>query len=99
MKYGCGDGNQSYKSLTVTLDNGGSFGVAELCFEGVYEFHVVTPCENGTDKMLGATLLVRDESVFWASEIGDIDDDGELASIVFDGSFVKALSVKWRKAG
>lgn len=99
MKYECGDENQSYKSLTVTLDNSGWFGVAELCFEGVYEFHVVTPCENATDEMFDATLLVRDEFVFWASEIEDIEDDEDLVSIEFDGSFVKALSLKWRKVG
>ena len=79
--------------VTATFDNTGWFGVAELCFEGVLAMNVRPPKENYSREIMEGTLLVRDETVLWADWYMKEED------LHNDGSYIKALSLKWRKIG
>lgn len=47
--------------------------------------------ENYSREILDASLIVENESVFWA------DSYMEKPDISYDGSIITALSLKWRK--
>lgn len=79
--------------VTATFDNSGWFGVAELCFEGVLAVNIRPPKENFSREIMEGTLLVRDETVLWADCYLKEEDLG------YDGSCIRALSLKWRKIG
>lgn len=75
----------------LTFDNSGWFGVAELCFEGIRVLKIVPAPENYSRELIEASLIVENESVFWA------DDYMEQADETYSGSLVKALCLKWRR--
>lgn len=78
-------------SVCMTFDNTGWYGIAELCFEGVQSLRIVPPPENCSREIHDASLIIQDESVFWAdSFMKEIDNN-------YSGSFVKALCLKWRR--
>lgn len=81
----------SERSLTITFDNSGWYGIAELCFEGLISMNLRPAQENYSREIFSACLFVEDECIFWA----DVDLDKE--DLNYAGSFVKALNLKWRK--
>lgn len=78
-------------SATATFDNSGWFGVVELSFEGIQMMKILPAGENYSREILDASLIVENESVFWA------DSYMEKPDISYDGSIITALSLKWRK--
>lgn len=80
------------KEATVMFDNSAWFGVAELCFEGVKLMRIQPAGENYTREIMDGVLFADDESVYWA------DDSMEKPDDAYQGSFIRALSLKWRKA-
>lgn len=78
-------------SATVTFDNSGWFGVVELSFEGIQMMKILPAGENYSREILDASLIVENESVFWA------DSYMEKPDISYDGSIITALSLRWRK--
>ena len=91
----------SYNRLTARFDNSGWYGVAELCFEGVLVCNLRPPTENHTGYIYSATLLVKDECIYWADdELGEEEfDEDENGHLNYCGSYIKALNLKWRKVG
>ena len=81
----------SSTSAIATFDNSGWFGIVELCFEGIQIMKILPPRSNYTRDIFEASLIVEDESIFWAdSYMTNVD-------MTYDGSIIKALSLKWRK--
>ena len=78
------------RQLDMTFDNRDWFGVAELCFEGVQSMKIV-PSLPDDRYLYDGTLIVEDGSVFWADRYMEKADES------FDGSYVRALCLKWRK--
>ena len=81
----------SERSLTVTFDNSGWYGVVELCFEGLISMNLRPAQENYSREIFSACLFVENECVFWA------DDALEKEDLNYTGSYIKALNLKWRK--
>ena len=77
--------------LTALFDNSGWFGVIELCFEGLLALNLRPPLENCSRVIFSATLLFREESVFWA------DDELTEESPSGQCTWIKALNLKWRQ--
>lgn len=77
--------------LKVQFDNSTWYGVVELCFEGLITLNLKGLGENCTREIYGATLIINDESVFWA------DDELENEDYNYIGTYIKALNLKWRK--
>lgn len=75
----------------LTFDNSGWFGIAELCFECIKTLKIVPASENYIGEIMGASLIVENESVFWADNYMDKPDEA------YHGSMVQALCLKWRK--
>ncbi|MGN0486410.1 MAG: hypothetical protein ACI4GB_04185 [Acutalibacteraceae bacterium] len=75
----------------LTFDNSGWFGVAELCFEGIQTLKIVPASENYTREIFEASLIVENESIFWADTYLEKPDE------TYSGSIVRALCLKWRK--
>ncbi len=85
--------SESDASTTVNaiFDNSGWFGVVELCFEGIHMLKIMPATENYSREIFEASLIVEDESIFWA------DGYMEKANDSYEGSIIKALNLKWRK--
>ena len=81
--------NTGKKEATAIFDNSGWFGVAELCFEGVELLGIVPPGDLYCRNIMCATLRVSEEGVLWA--------DSESEEGVYEGSMIRARSLKWRK--
>ena len=83
--------NYSTRQLNVIFDNSGWYGVVELCFEGLLRMNLRAFSENYSREIYNATLKVSDETVYWA--------DGETISdnYQFNGTWIKALNLKWKK--
>lgn len=81
----------SKTQLKVCFDNSGWYGVVELCFEGLIALNLRAPAENHSREIYGATLIIKDESVYWAD--GDLEDE----DFNYIGTYIKALNLKWRK--
>ena len=81
-----------YTKATATFNNYGWRGIVELCFEGVQDMHIRPAKESETNCIFSATLLVHDETIFWA------DDELDNEDLSYNGTFIKALNLKWRKA-
>lgn len=85
--------SESHASTTVNaiFDNSGWFGVVELCFEGIQMLKILPATENYSREIFEASLIVENESIFWA--------DGYLrkADDAYEGSIIRALNLKWRK--
>ncbi|MDF2557686.1 MAG: uncharacterized protein K0R71_1514 [Bacillales bacterium] len=79
------------RRLTVTFDNSGWYGIVELCFEGLIAMNLIPAQENFSREIYGGTLVVKDESIFWA------DDVLQNEEMNFEVSYIKALNLKWRK--
>lgn len=79
------------RSLTITFDNSGWYGIAELCFEGLISMSIRPAQENYSREIFSACLFVEDECIFWADHALDKED------LNHKGSFIKALNLKWRK--
>ncbi len=77
--------------LTVRFDNSGWFGIIELCFEGLIALNLRPPLENESRELFSASFFVEEDHVFWA------DDEIQKEDINHPGTFVKALSGKWRR--
>ena len=77
--------------VNVIFDNSGWFGVVELCFEGVQMLKIVPATENYSRGIFEASLIIDNESVFWA------DSYMEKPNSSYEGSIIKALNLKWRK--
>ncbi len=77
--------------LNVIFDNEDWFGTVELCFEGVLAVNLRPPTENMMSDIFGASLLVENETIFWADEYIEKED------FHYEGNFIKALNLKWKK--
>lgn len=84
------ESNYSTKANAI-FDNGGWFGVVELCFEGIQMLKIIPATENYTREISEGCLIVEDEHVFWADSSLDKTDTS------YDGNTIKALSLKWKK--
>ncbi len=80
-------------SAAFTFDNSYWYGMVECCFEGVRAINLRPPRENMGAWITDATMIVQDETVFWA------DSWMESLNFSYEGSFIHALSMKWRKIG
>jgi len=81
------------KQLNAIFDNSGWYGVVELCFEGLIRMNLNGFGENHTREIYDATLIVKDESVYWA------DGYFKEERTDYNGTWVKALNLKWKKVG
>ena len=79
--------------VQAVFDNRGWYGIAELCFEAVRAVNLRPAGENYSCEIWEASLVVRNEEVLWADWC--IESDG----MSVDGSYIKALNLKWRKIG
>ena len=79
------------KQLTAIFDNSCWYGVAELCFEGLIRMNLHGFGENHTREIYEGTLLIQDESVYWADGFLQEED------MNYRGTWIKALNLKWRK--
>lgn len=79
------------RKLKAVFDNSGWYGVVELCFEGLIKMNLHSFAENYSREIYGATLLVQNESVFWADD--ELDDE----NMDYKGTWIKALNLKWKK--
>lgn len=77
--------------VNAVFDNSGWFGIVELCFEGVQMLKIMPSTENYSREIFEASLLVENESVFWA------DAYMEKPNCSYEGSIIRALNLKWRK--
>lgn len=77
--------------VNAIFDNSGWFGVVELCFEGVQLLKIVPAAENYSREIFEASLIIDNESVFWADSYMEKPDS------LYEGSMIKALNLKWRK--
>ena len=77
--------------IRAVFDNSGWYGVVELCFEGVLAVNIRPPKPNCSLEIFDASLLVKDASVFWADQYME-EENPE-----YKGSWIKALSLKWRR--
>lgn len=83
--------SNSTAMVNAVFDNSGWFGVVELCFEGVQMLKIVPATENYCREIFEASLIIDNESVFWA------DSYMEKPNISYEGSIITALNLKWRK--
>ncbi|BCN30999.1 hypothetical protein [Anaeromicropila herbilytica] len=80
-----------YTGVTAIFDNSGWYGVVELCFEGLLELNIRPAKENYDRYIYEATMLVENETVFWADGYMENEDPA------YNGSYIKAMNLKWRK--
>ena len=83
--------SNSSTMVNAVFDNSGWFGIVELCFEGVQMLKIMPATENYSREIFEASLIVENESVFWA------DAYMEKPNYSYDGSIIRALNLKWRK--
>ena len=86
---------ETYMSKAIaTFDNSEWYGIVEICFERVLAINI-RPAEEGyINYIYDATLIVKDETVFWADNY--MESEEELTN---EDTYIKALSMKWRKIG
>lgn len=84
----------SSPKVVAVFDNSGWYGIIEICFEGVWAVNIRPPKENFSGEIYGATLIIKDESVFWADSYGVEEEN-----LSYEGNYIKALNMKWRKIG
>lgn len=83
--------SNSSTMVNAIFDNSGWFGVVELCFEGIQMMKIMPATENYSRELFEASLIVENESIFWA------DSYMEKPNSSYEGSIIKALNLKWRK--
>lgn len=89
-----------YTNAIATFDNSCWYGIVELCFEGVQTLHIKSAKENYDNYIYDATLLVKDEMIFWTDDI--LTQEGQMPKGIessYDGSYILSLNLKWRKIG
>lgn len=79
------------RKLNVAFDNSGWYGVIEVCFEGLIAMNLRPYAENYSREIFEASLIVNDETMFWAGECMDKED------LNYTGTYIKALNMKWRR--
>ena len=84
------ESNSSTK-VNAIFDNSGWFGTVELCSEGIQIMKIMPATENFSREISEASLIVENESVFWA------DAYMEKANDLYEGSIIRALNLKWKK--
>jgi hypothetical protein len=77
--------------VNVIFDNEYWFGKVELCFEGVLDLRIAPPIDFDSSELDSATLQIDDEGFFWADEYMEKPD------MTYEGSIIRALSLKWKK--
>ena len=87
------DEEHGYTKVIVAFDNKGWYGIVELCFEGILELNIRPAKENYDRYIYEATMLVENETVFWADGYMENED------LAYNGSYIKAMNLKWRKIG
>ena len=83
--------DHAIRKVTAIFDNSCWYGIAELCFEGLIAMNLRPAQENCDRFIYDGTLLVKDECIFWA------DDALKEEDLSYEGSYIKALNLKWRK--
>lgn len=83
--------SNSSTMVNAIFDNSGWFGVVELCFEGIQMLRIIPATENFSREIFEASLIVENETVFWA------DAYMEKPNYSYEGSIIRALNLKWRK--
>lgn len=83
--------SNSSATANAIFDNSGWYGVVALCFEGVQTLKIVPAMGNYSRELFDASLIVENESIFWADSYMEKPNDS------YDGSIIRALSLKWRK--
>ncbi len=78
-------------TIYAVFDNSCWFGTAELCFEGIQMLKILPATENIAREIFEASLIVENESIFWA------DSYMQQPNMAYEGSMIKALNLKWRK--
>ncbi len=88
-------------AATITFDNKGWYGIVELCFEGVRNLHLRPAKENYDCYIYDATLLIKDEMIYWADTFIDINpaeiESNEIEAALSKYNYISALNLKWRK--
>ena len=82
------------RQITAVFDNSCWYGVAELCFEGVIAARLSPYAETHSREIFDASLFVQDECVHWADAYLTYEELPE-----YEGTWIKALNLKWRKVG
>jgi hypothetical protein len=85
------DEEYGYTKVTAIFDNSGWYGKVELCFEGLLELNIRPAKENCDRYIYEGTMLLKNETVFWADGYMEKED------LTYEGSYIKAMSLKWRK--
>lgn len=78
-------------TVNAVFDNSCWFGIVELCFEGVQMLKIKPAAENLSREIFEASLIVENESVFWADSYMQKPDSS------CESSMIQALNLKWRK--
>lgn len=78
-------------TANVIFDNSIWFGVVELCFEGVQMLKIMPSSSGYCRDLFEASLIIENESVFWADKYMEKPDNS------YEGSIIRALNLKWRK--
>lgn len=84
---------QATSSAITIFDNSAWYGIVEICFEKIVAINIRPEEENLEPYIYDATLIVNNEGVFWADSYMEAEDTS------YDGTYIKALSMKWRKIG
>ena len=85
----CEDGHSA--AAYAVFKNSEWSGAAELCFEGVQMMKIKPPVLACFRNISDASLIIQNESVFWADASLKKPDES------YAGSFIRALCLKWRK--
>ena len=85
----CEDGHSA--AAYAVFENCERSGATELCFEGVQMMKIKSPALVCFRNISDASLILENESVFWADASLKKPDES------YDGSFIRALCLKWRK--
>jgi len=83
----------SISSATTVFNNSEWYGIVEICFEQIEAINIRPFERYYTNEIFEATLIIKDETVFWADAYMENED------LSYDGTYIKALSMKWRKIG
>lgn len=81
------------RQVNVIFNNSGWYGIVEFCFEGLIKMNLQGFGEKYSREIYEATLSVCDETVYWA------DGETKQNNFNFNGTWIKALNLKWKKIG
>lgn len=82
--------NHEVSELSLLVDNSNWYGKVELKFEGVIVFKMMPSDIGHFNHIFQATLIVNNNMIFWADDHLDKED------LTYEGSYIKALNLKWR---